>query len=731
LNNAQLVSLDDMPATINDEGAIAATVLTALAAATTGDITSAGVTSITGTAAEVQAALNNAQLVSLDDMPATISDEGAIAATVLSALAAATTGDITSAGVTSITGTAAEVRAAVENAQLVSLDAVDATIEISVAAAADLIAIDNNTDGQVDASAVTEITGSAANILTVINSVGITISSTYDATVNVGQISVADANLIDADTTGVITATISNHTIADLLGLNGVGNAYTIVTSDTAAAASDLLTIDNVTTVEVDATSVRSVTGTMEELEDLRDAILAGTIEVGEIAPTSTDDNQATSEGTPIILAASDFGDFFDVNGNLLDAIKFSDLPKAGVVEFFDGYDWVTVTKGQSIDVDEINAGHLRYVPTVNANGDYYDVVGFRVGEDGNEHLYSTVYKLTIAVEDTSTTYTGTAGDDVIAGENVLVNIINGLAGNDTLTGNAGNDFLYGGEGNDTLAGLAGDDLLDGGNGIDIVNYSASPDGITLNLNIGNAFSAGSGNDTLVSIENVTGSAFNDYIAGNNEANALYGCGGNDVISGNAGNDTIYGNGGNDNLYGGIGDDILNGGNGDDYLGGGLGDDQLFGGAGTDTLVGGQGNDYLGGGTENDILLGGVGIDTLVGGAGNDRLEGGAGNDILIGGANVDTFVFNTAVGPDNVDTLTDLVIGTDVIELSATIFTALAGEIGNKIGVDGTILTYNSATGAVAYDADGAGEGVAVDVMIIGTTTHPAVLGNDFLITA
>ena len=83
-----------------------------------------------------------------------------------------------------------------------------------------------------------------------------------------------------------------------------------------------------------------------------------------------------------------------------------------------------------------------------------------------------------------------------------------------------------------------------------------------------------------------------------------------------------------------------------------------------------------------------------------------------------------------NIDTLTDFTGALDVIELSATIFGAFAGQIGATVGT-GANLTYNSSSGVLAYDADGAGAGAPVAFAIVGTSTHPATLGADFLIVA
>lgn len=80
-------------------------------------------------------------------------------------------------------------------------------------------------------------------------------------------------------------------------------------------------------------------------------------------------------------------------------------------------------------------------------------------------------------VTQTETTVTGSGGDDTIDCTNASPGkMINGGAGNDTLTGTAFEDVINGGEGDDTMTGGAGNDALNGGNGEDTLTGSAGDD---------------------------------------------------------------------------------------------------------------------------------------------------------------------------------------------------------------------------------------------------------------
>lgn len=377
----------------------------------------------------------------------------------------------------------------------------------------------------------------------------------------------------------------------------------------------------------------------------------------------------------------------------------------------------------------------------------------------------------------------GSAHADRIVG-NSGSNVLAGGAGDDSLSGGGGNDRLIGGTGRDTLRGDAGDDwleggqgddVLDGGSGFDTVDYSAAPGAVAVDLNAGTA-TGGDGTDTLVSIEAVAGSAFDDtlignwavnYLAGNAGNDVLRGGGGDDWLSGGAGNDILDGGTGADRMLGGAGDDtyyvdnagdtveenagegvdtvystiswtlganvenltftgyasltgrgnglanVMRGGNGSDTLHGLGGDDKLYGGAGGDFLYGGDGNDTLDGGDGNDTLKGGAGNDILLGGAGNDWLEGGAGADTMIGGAGNDTYIVND---------VTDILIerpgeGTDTAR--ATVSYVLAAEVENLT------LEGNSALSGTGNASANVIRGNAADNILRGMGGDDTLHGN------
>ena len=132
----------------------------------------------------------------------------------------------------------------------------------------------------------------------------------------------------------------------------------------------------------------------------------------------------------------------------------------------------------------------------------------------------------------------------------LIENAIGG-SGNDVLIGNQANNLLAGGAGNDISAGIDGNDTLTAQRGTTRSTgvramtswMAAPPEAIRpamLDALSGRDVSlahqgyrpeyVGAGTDTLTNIENLTGSAFNDTLTGDSNANILSGLDGNDIL---------------------------------------------------------------------------------------------------------------------------------------------------------------------------------------------------------
>ena len=163
----------------------------------------------------------------------------------------------------------------------------------------------------------------------------------------------------------------------------------------------------------------------------------------------------------------------------------------------------------------------------------------------GTDTVQTTLATYTLGAEVEALVFTGTAG---------FTGIGNGA--DNAITGGRGDDSLSGGDGADTLTGGRGNDLLDGGAGInDTASYAGAARGVTVDLALAGAQQTGAGSDTLVGIENVIGSSYDDLLFGSAGANTLQGGSGRDILIAGAGNDRLDGGAGADTLHGGGGAD--------------------------------------------------------------------------------------------------------------------------------------------------------------------------------
>ena len=130
---------------------------------------------------------------------------------------------------------------------------------------------------------------------------------------------------------------------------------------------------------------------------------------------------------------------------------------------------------------------------------------------------------------------TATVGVTVNLGVTAAQNTVG--AGTDTLSNF---ENLLGSGLNDTITGNTGNNLLDGAAGIDTVSYANAAAAVTVNLSVVAAQNTvGAGTDTLLNVENLTGSNFNDTLTGSASNNTVNGGLGNDTMSGGTGADSF------------------------------------------------------------------------------------------------------------------------------------------------------------------------------------------------
>jgi Ca2+-binding RTX toxin-like protein len=364
--------------------------------------------------------------------------------------------------------------------------------------------------------------------------------------------------------------------------------------------------------------------------------------------------------------------------------------------DYLDGDNNPAIADGDSeldrpvyVGADRLEGGIGNDTYVVNATGD-------TVVENSNEgtdtvisiisyNLGANLENLTLAGEGNITGAGNTLDNDITG--NDQVNILNGLAGNDTIAGEGGNDELI---------GDLGDDNLDGGEG-------------------------------------------NDTINGNN---------GNDVLTGGEGDDFLYGDSGSDSIQAGAGNDVLIGGDDNDLLSGNDGNDAIYGDGGNDTIFGGEGDDVINGNDGNDVITAGNGSDILYGDMGDDILVGNDGNDTLTGGSGFDRFALGTPNQPfvpttSGVDVLVDFQGGIDKIQIQRNSFTAIttvvgsllkAGEfalVSSDLAADTSagLIVYSQASGRLFYNSNGALSGYGSGGELAILNGQPVLKASDFVV--
>jgi len=361
-------------------------------------------------------------------------------------------------------------------------------------------------------------------------------------------------------------------------------------------------------------------------------------------------------------------------------------------------------------------------------------------GQGGEDTLYGgDGVDLLSGGEDNDILYGGD-GDDTNA-FNISAGVNNtgysgglfGGSGNDYLDGGAGNDYLDGGTGNDTMVGGIGNDVFRVDSAGDIVVEGAG--GGTLDevvTSVSYALAAGAdvelmqtNNSALATSINLIGNAASQTLVGNAGINNLVGGGGNDVLRGF---------GGNDNYFVDSQSDII-----DEVAGGGT-LDRVYTTA-TFVLAADDNIEFMA--TTNSALTTAINFagnalnQTIVGNAGSNVIYGGLGNDNLQGLGGADFFVFDTALGANNIDTLSDFSVA-DTMRLENSIFTGLIGAgalsaaqfTANTTGLATSAnqhIIYETDTGNLYYDSNGNAAGGSVLFAHLGSGL--ALTSADFFI--
>ncbi len=249
------------------------------------------------------------------------------------------------------------------------------------------------------------------------------------------------------------------------------------------------------------------------------------------------------------------------------------------------------------------------------------------------------------------------------------------------------------------------------------VTYATSPTGVKVDLKTGTGQGGFAEGDTYRTIRNVTGSAFNDTLIGDDTANTLSGGDGDDTLDGGLGDDTLIGGMGNDVfVVDSLGDVVSEAANaGTDLIRTGLAVYSLGALSNIENLT------YTG--NASFTGTGNAASNVITGAGGNDVLDGGLGNDTLIGGFGNDTYI---------VDSIGDFVIetangGVDTIRTSLATY-SLAG-LANVENLTYTGTGSFTGTGNAAANVITGGAGNDIIDGGAGGDTLSGGLGNDMLV--
>ncbi|MFK0693189.1 beta strand repeat-containing protein, partial [Mesorhizobium sp. IMUNJ 23033] len=446
---------------------------------------------------------------------------------------------------------------------------------------------------------------------------------------------VYDANASDADNLGALTYTLSGADFA-LFDINASTGVVTFKNAP-----------DFENRLDQGANNVYDITVTASD----------GTLSTGQnVAVTITDVGGITQAGDP------NKGD------------TLTGTPEGDNLSGLGGNDTLIGLAGNDI----LDGGSGRDVLTGSTGDDTYmvDDKGDSVTENANEGTDTVQSSISYTLR--------------VNFENLILTGSNPIDG----TGNALDNSIAGNSSNNTLVGLAGADILNGQTGSDTASYATSASGLNVNLAAGTGGGGDAQGDTLISIENLVGSAFNDVLEGDPGDNVLIGAGGTDTVS--------Y-----EHAFSGV----------------------------TVSLAASSAQNTVGAGLDTISLF-----ENLTGSAFNDRLTANSGSNVLTGLAGQDQFIFNNVAGSSVAapDRIADFVHGADLIDLSAIDANtsnkpAFKGDqafafAGQDTSVIANSVTWHEAGGNTFVQADVDGKGGA-DFVVELTGIGLGLTATDFLL--
>ena len=353
------------------------------------DVEATSLTNLTGSTEDAITILSDTDFEDLGDEAVEISDT-TLGAARLNVLDTKTDGAVDASSVTTLTGDVSDVNAAytanglgtVTGLGNEALDLADTTI-----AAADLKTADANTDGTVDASDVTSISGNGTDMASVYGSSGIsglgneTTIEVTDAGTNTAA--AADLNTIVAKinaTAGSTSSVTVNANITTITGtgsavksvydaktasdLTGVGDEAITISGETTSSASDINAIVSATSGTINTvTNVSTISGSLTNIQTFQTNVASG-----RVSPGLNYDVTITDTGT---LVAQDLLDLIAPGaGKTFGTINIADVSKvtgteAEITSFLAKIASNTISADAAIDIDIYDASSA--VTTVTA----------------------------------------------------------------------------------------------------------------------------------------------------------------------------------------------------------------------------------------------------------------------------------------------------------------------------------------------------------------------------